>query len=617
MTILQSLSHYYDRMAARGEAEAPGFSREKISFAIVLSPEGEPVDVIDLRVQSGKRLVPRQMEVPAAVKRTAGILSNRFWDKSSYVLGRTAGEGRRTAEEQAAFKAFHCGLLAGSNDEGLIALLRFLEKWKPEHFNAPRFTPDMLDTNMVFRLDGDSKGLHEREAAMRLLAAGPADNATELCLVTGIQAPVQRLHPTIKGVQGAQSSGASLVSFNLDAFTSYGKEQGANAPVSEAAAFRYGAALNRMLDRGSPNRLQRMVGDATVVFWADASEAIPETAAVAAEHLFASWFDPPATAPEDGNLAKDQQEAAKLRDQLAKVAEGRAEEADPQLRQGTRFHVLGLAPNAARLSVRYWLAHDFSRFAERLQEHMDDVRIEPRPRGWGQKQPSVNRVLMKTTALQEKFDNIPPLLAGEVMRAVLAGTAYPRTLLASVIIRLRAGDAPWTGWHAAVIKACLNRPLRRQLETRRREGADTAVLQQLEKEILPVPLDPAYESPAYQLGRLFAVLESAQYAALGRVNAPIGDRYYAAASSTPARVFGTLLRGLKTHVADARKRGQGGWIEPRVTEILSRLPPDLPRTLRLEDQGRFAVGYYHERNARSQKGDQSDMDGVSKEGEDQ
>jgi CRISPR-associated protein Csd1 len=617
MTILQSLNHYYDRMAARGEAEAPGFSREKISFAIVLSPEGEPVDVVDLRDQSGKRLVPRQMEVPAAVKRTAGVLPNRFWDKSSYVLGRTAAEGRRTAEEHAAFKALHRNLLAGRNDDGLTALLRFLEKWKPEHFDAPPFRFDMLNTNIVFRLDGDGKELYERAAAMSLLAAGPAQDVTELCLVTGIQAPVKRLHPTIKGVQGAQSSGAALVSFNLDAFTSYGKEQGANAPVSEAAAFRYGAALNRMLDRGSRNRLQRMVGDATVVFWADASEAIPETAAAAAEHLFASWFDPPAIAGGDGNLANDEQEAAKLRDQLAKVAEGRPEEADPQLRPSTRFHVLGLAPNAARLSVRYWLADDFSRFAKCLKEHMDDVQIDPQPRGWGKKQPSVNRLLVKTTALQEKFDNIPPLLAGEVMRAVLVGTMYPRTLLASAIIRLRAGDAPWTGWHAAVIKACLNRSLRRQLKMRRREGVDAAVLQQLEKEILPVPLDPTYQSPAYQLGRLFAVLESAQYAALGRVNAPIGDRYYAAASSTPARVFGPLLRGLKTHVADARKRGQGGWIEPRVAEILSRLPPDLPRTLRLEDQGRFAVGYYHERSARSQKDDKTDTSEASKEGENQ
>jgi CRISPR-associated protein Csd1 len=611
MTILQSLNRYYDRMAARGEAEAPGFSREKISFVIVLSPEGEPVDVTDLRVQSGKKLVPRPMEVPAAVKRTAGILPNRFWDKTSYVLGRTAGEGRRTAEEHAAFKELHRDLLAGSNDEGLMALRRFLETWDQSRFDSAPFSPEMLDTNIVFQLDdGANEMIHERDAALRLLAAGATEGDAAFCLVTGLSAPTQRLHPTIKGVQDAQSFGAALVSFNLDAFTSYGKEQGANAPVSEAAAFRYGAALNQLLDRGSPNRLQRTVGDATVVFWADASKiegsgAEKEEAATAAEQQFTMQIDPPI----DANLEKDEQEAAKLRDQLEKVAEGRPELADPKLRTGTRFHVLGLAPNAARLSVRYWLEDDFEQFAARLLEHAHDVAIEPRPRGWGQKQPSVQRLLLKTTALQEKFENIPDQLAGEVMRTVLTGTRYPRTLLTAAIIRLRAGDAPWTGWHAAVIRACLNRPLEQRLEALRRNGADAAVLKQIEKEILPVPLDPNHESPAYQLGRLFAVLESAQYAALGRVNAPIGDRYYGAASSTPARVFGALFRGLKTHISDARKRGQGGWIEPKVTDILSRLPPDLPKALRVEDQGKFAVGYYHERSTRKQNDSNPDSTG--------
>jgi CRISPR-associated protein Csd1 len=192
----------------------------------------------------------------------------------------------------------------------------------------------------------------------------------------------------------------------------------------------------------------------------------------------------------------------------------------------------------------------------------------------------VQRLLVRTTAVQEKFENIPPLLAGETLRAILTGAPYPRTLLSAAIGRLRAGDDPSRGWHAAVAKAVVNRT---------------------EKEQLPVSLDPDHPSPAYQLGRLFRVLEDAQYAALGAVNATIGDRYYGAASSTPARVFGPLLRGLRTHVADARKRGKGLWIEPRVAEIMARLPAELPKTLRLEDQARFAVGYYHERAARFEK----------------
>ena len=584
MTILQSLDRYYGRMAARGEAEAPGFSREKISFAIVLSKQGEPVDVIDLRIQSGKKLVPRLMEVPAAVKRTAGILPNRFWDKSSYVLGRTAGEGRRTAEEHAAFKALHRDVLSATNDEGLVALNRFLDGWAPVRFDTAPFSLDMLDANIVFRLDGDSTDIHERNAAVNLLAGHEAEAASEFCLVTGVQAPAQRLHPTIKGVQGAQSSGAALVSFNLDAFTSYGKDQGANAPVSEAAAFRYGAALNRMLDRGSPNRLQRSLGDATVVFWADA----PEEAAAAAESLFAAWFDPPLEPAPDQSLEKDKQEAAKLRDQLEKVAEGRPEEADPKLRRGTRFHVLGLAPNAARLSVRYWLDDDFSRFADSLRYHAADMRIEPLPHRWGGRAPSINRLLVKTTALQEKFDNIPSQLAGEVVRAVLEGTRYPRTWLAAAIIRLRAGDDPGTGWHAAVIRAVLER------DRRLRSDNDSSK----DKREVPVSLDRArQDDPAYHLGRLFAALETAQRLALGRVNATIRDRYFGAASATPAGVFPLLLRGAQNHIGKLRKERKDFWIEREIGEIVEQLPPALPRSLKLEAQGRFAIGYYHQRQA--------------------
>jgi len=570
MTVLQSLDRYYDRMAARGEAELPGWSRQKIGYALILTRDGAPLDVLDLRETSGKKRVPRQMPVPAGVKRTAGIASNLFWDKTAYVFGRTAGEGRRVKDEHDAFRRAHLDRLTGQADEGLVALRRFLETWRPERFDAVPFTPDMLDQNFVFRLDGDMAWLHDRQAARRLLeTTDVAGAATQVCLVSGMQAPVARLHRSIMGVEGAQSSGASLVSFNLDAFKSYGKDKGDNAPTSEAAAFRYGEALNRMLDRGSRNRLARPMGDATVVFWADTSATVDEPAAAAAEHWFAQWFDPAPAADAD----QDQAEAAKLRDALQHMAEGRPEAADPRLKPGTRFHVLGLAPNAARLSVRTWVQDDFEAFARRLRAHYDALHIEPLP--WRAKPPSVARLLVRTTALQEKFDNIPPLLAGEVVRAVLSGGRYPRALLAAVITRLRAGDNGGTGWHAAAIRAVLTRS---------------------EQEPVPVALDPDNPNTAYQLGRLFAVLEGAQRAALGRgVNATIADRYYGAASATPARVFPGLLRGLRAHVSDARKRGLGGWIEPKVQEIMSHLEPAMPATLRLEDQGRFAIGYYHER----------------------
>ncbi|WP_232627636.1 type I-C CRISPR-associated protein Cas8c/Csd1 [Methylobacterium sp. Leaf118] len=571
MTILQALDRYYDRMAARGEAEEAGTSREKIGLCVCIASDGAVSEIIDLHERSGRKAQPRLLAVPAAVKRTVAILPNRLWDKTAYALGRTAGAGSRTGQEHAAFKALHRDLLAGTNDPGLVALLRFIETWDPADLDRFPHALAALDANVVFRLGDERAFLHEREAARTLLAGAVASTSAQIgttCLVTGTTASAARLHPTIKGVAGAQSSGAALVSFNLDAFTSNGKVQGDNAPVSEAAAARYGEALNRMLDRGSPNRLARSIGDATVVFWADITEAVKEHAARATEDWFAAMLDPP---PSDAG------EAAKIGDRLDQVARGRpVAEAIPDVVPGTRFHVLGLAPNAARLSVRYWLDDSFESFAIRLAAHHAALRIEPLSKDWGGA-PSIARLLVKTTALGEKFENIPPLLAGEVARAVLGGGPYPRTWLAAIVTRLRAGDRP-TGWHAAALRAGLTR------------GS-------LSTGDIPVSLAKDDPHPAYQLGRLFAALETAQRLALGRVNATIRDRYFGAASATPAGVFPLLLRGAQSHVGKLRKEGKDGWIEREIAEIVAHLPSSLPRSLRLEAQGRFAIGYYHQREA--------------------
>lgn len=586
--ILQALDRYYDRMAARGEAEPFGWGTVPIGWVVELSANGEPVAVLPLLDPDSNRPRPRPLSVPGPVKRASGIAPNLFWDKTAYTLGRTAGDGKRTALEHAAFKRAMLDLISDSEDAGLVALRRFLETWNPERFDSAPFRPEMLDGNLVFRLGGELGFIHERPAAKALLerhaASAAGEEGEDQCLVTGVRSSPLRLHPTIKGVYGAQSAGASLVSFNLDAFKSYGREQGANAPTSAAAGHRYGAALNAMLARGSRNRLPRTIGDATVVFWADASGA-DETAAAAAESWFAQVFSAPDGYEDDGDAGQ----TAKLRDALVALAEGRGQDIDPR---GVRFHVLGLAPNAARLAVRFWLSDTFEAFAASALAHLEDVSIEPRPGGWppGGGAPSLWRLLIRTTAAQEKPENVPPLLAGEVMRAVLGGGSYPRSWLMAALMRLRAGDDPATGWHAAAIKACINR----QNRVGRRAG-DRA------KEDLPVALDPDHDNTAYQLGRLFAVLEAAQYAALGRVNATVADRYYGSASATPARVFPTLLRNARHHVSDAKKRGGGGWVERKLDEVIARLPPDLPATLTLEDQGRFAVGYYHERASRPPK----------------
>lgn len=573
MTILQALDSYYERMAARGEAEPPGYSREKISYAILLRPDGTVAAVNDIRDTTGKKPAPIMMDVPAGVKRTVGIASNTLWDKTAYVLGVTAGEGKRTAQEHEAFKRTHAALLADTQDEGLRALRRFLEGWTPTQFEeSPHFTDEMKDANLVFRLDGAREYVHASPAARALVTAAPngEGEGDDLCLVTGARGTAARLHPSIKGVWGAQTAGASLVSFNLDAFTSYGKEQGANAPVSVEAAARYGAALNRLLDKGSRNRIQ--VGDTTTVFWADASGASGE-AADAADEFAALFFEPPT----------DREEATNLRAQLDAVAKGRpASELNAKLNPGTRFYILGLAPNAARLSVRFWYDGTFGDLERRLREHWQDMAITPPPKVWP---PSAWHLLIETAA-QHKSENIPPLLGGELMRAILHGTRYPRSLMAAILIRIRAEQGEVSAMRAAILRGVLAREYRLGFE---------------QKEV-PVALDKQETNVAYRLGRWFAELEAIQRDALGKkVNATIRDRFYGSASSAPVRTFPLLAKNAMHHLAKIRNNG---WTKKArehdecLEEIISGLPPELPRTLPMDDQARFVIGYYHQRGTK-------------------
>lgn len=561
MTILQSLDKYYDRLAARGDVVPPGYSVEPVGFVVELNEDGTVANVSERRDPSGKRA--KLERLPKWFGRSGqGSTPFLLWDNTGYALGVTKKASEKVFKDVAAFKALHLNALADQTDVGLVALRNFIEKWTPEAFVEPLFQKSFIDQNLAFKLVNENRLLHERPVAIQLIERlrQPKDSDPVFCLVTGRHEAGVRLHPKIKGVDDTSVADVPLVSFNENAFWSYGKEQGRNAPTSEAAAFRYGAALNRLLERRTGNRLK--IADATVTYWADA-EGFGEDAAAGAENLFGALMEPPS----------DTAEAEQIRNVIIEIAKGRRlKEIDPKLEPTTRFHILGLSPNAARLSVRYWMTDEFGKLAEKLARHYEDIFIEPAP--WGGRLPSIRFLLIKTTALMEKPENVPPHLAGELTRAVLEGLPYPRAMLTAAIMRLRAGDPPHTGWHAAIIKACINRS---------------------EKEKLPVSRNPDYPQTAYQLGRLFAVLEAAQYAALGRVNASIVDRYYSAASATPARVFGPLLRNVRNHVSDATKRGKGKWIESRLNEIMAKLDPNLPKTLKLEDQGRFAVGYYHER----------------------
>jgi CRISPR-associated protein Csd1 len=592
--ILQALNGYYERVAAGADGGiAPaGFSEQKIAFEVILRPDGTIADVNDLRVQQGRRLVPRLMLVPQPPKRSGRNPPPAFlWDKTGYVFGveRDEADKAKTVVSEAyhaAFRDKHLEMLDGADDGGLQAVISFLMSWKPDDYAALRHANDMLDQNVVFRLDGERGWIHERLVARNIWNAqlGSAVGADGLCLVTGHSAPVARLHPSIKGVQGAQSSGASIISFNLDAFQSYGKEQGANAPVSEAATFAYTTALNSMLSRTSGrdakdrpiyrNRVQ--IGDATTVFWAEAANA---DLAELSEDLMAALLNPPDDSSDD-----DASATTKLRDVVKQMADGRPlEQAAPNFAADTKFYILGLSPNAARISVRFWHQTALGELGAAFVQHWQDLRIEPLP--W-RTAPSIWRLLIET-APQRKSDNVQPNLAGEVMRAILDRTRYPATLLTSVVMRMRAdggrvergSEQSSIGHRAALIKACLIR----------------------QKERVPVSLDRTNTNAGYRLGRLFAVLETTQRAALPGLSATIRDRYFGAASAAPASVFPVLIRNSNHHLSNLRKGDKGGlavWLEREIGEVIDGMAAQFPASLRMQEQGQFAIGYYHQRFAK-------------------
>lgn len=582
--ILSALNDYYQRLLEDPDSgiSPPGYSLEKISYTIVLDKAGNVVAVDDIRDVSGKRPAPRGLIVPQAEKKASAIRPNFLWEKTSYALGISL-KSNRVEKEHNAFKEFHRRVLSGADDEGLLAFLKFLDAWNPARF-VELFSghgEEFKDSNVVFRLDGDRVLLHQRQASRiirEMLLDNEENSSLGTCLVSGRVHKLARLHPSVKGVNGAKSSGASIVSFNLDSFSSYGKTQGENAPISEQVAFAYTTALNHLLRRGDHNRQRLQIGDATVVFWAEADE---ERKAQAAEDLFADFLDPKDV---------DAQSIGRLRDALEKVSAGvPLSHLGSDLEDDTQIFILGLAPNASRLSIRFWEVGSLKMFAKRLAAHYDDLKLEPLP--W-RSPPAVWRLLLSAAPNRDgkpKSEDVPPQMAGELARAILTGHRYPYSLLSTLIMRMRAdGDENAIGTRAALIKAILVRA--------KRLGQKSESIGEI-----PVSLDTTNTSPGYLLGRLFSVLESIQRAALGSdINATIRDRFYGSASATPASVFPMLVRNAQHHLSRLRKDKPGFAVnlEKDISDILDLLGTSFPKSLGLEAQGHFTIGYYHQTKVR-------------------
>jgi len=606
MTILQSLARRYDRLALAGEAPVLGFAPAKIGFTLVLDGAGDVVAVNDERSGDGKDKSPRIVEAPQAPgdRRGERIVSGNFWDPSDYALGiaRRDSSGdpaaieklqRKAAEKHQAFKAHHAKLLAGTHDEACVALLRFLEQWTPDKVDALAYALEIPGQNIAFRLQGDTGPIYDREAARDVLTASALEHEGKpgICLVTGKEARIARLHPPIKGIGDKL---APFVSFNEPAFTSYGKIQGANAPVSEVAAFAYATALNGLLTSSGTNAKGRpvypnrvMLGETTVPFWAEHGDAESITRALISgdEEMDAG----------DALPVDERTETTKLRDVLRRMQDGiPLRDAAPEMDPASQVYVLGLSPNAARLSVRFWVEQSLADLTQHFQLHWADLRLDPRPHPWP---PPLWRLLLEL-APQRESKNIPPHLSGEVMRAILTGLPYPRALLIQTIMRIRA-DGDVNALRAALAKAVVTRVARRTHEAFVRQNPDAPSW----KDPL-VALDRDENNVGYRLGRLFALLDYAQYLSVGSVNAGVKEKFFASASSTPRRIFPSILRMYQNHLSDARKspetRDRANHTDSEIKQVMDGLEAHMPfpTTLSLDDQGRFIVGFYHQRPAR-------------------
>ena len=577
--ILQALKEYYDRKAVEGTIAKKGWIRGGIDFLIILDDFGNYQGIIDLREPEGRKKISHPMDVPnignQSLKHSnSGKDANLLWDNASFIFG-LGDKGDLRLESM--IKAIDQWLNL-PKDTSILAVRNFLEQGLKnrsifEPLLSHREYGELFKDGSVKISFSISKKNHivfeSKEVGDALLKGcdnekeGKERTVTGTCLVTGEKnVPIERTHTVIKGVWGAQSSGACIVSFNKDkvAFESFGKEQSNNAPVNKSVAGEYVKSLNHLLQSDQCIH----IGDASTVFWSEKKTKF--------ESDFSSLFSEP---------HKDDPGTRKIKALFDSVNNG----AFVNDEGTSRFYILGLAPNAARIAIRFWQVGTVAEFSQKIKTHFDDLAIV-KP----QKEPEYYSLLrlLVNIATQDKSENIPPNVAGDLMRSILTGSPYPATLLQSALRRIHSDtENRVKPVRAALIKAYLNRYHRIHINPNHKE--------------LLMSLDVSQPSIGYQLGRLFATLEKIQEEANPGLNATIRERFYGAACASPASVFSNLLRLKNHHLAKMKSKGRVVNFERLLAENIGKFPKgdngffDFPAQLDLHEQGRFAIGYYHQR----------------------
>ena len=584
--ILQALVEYYEALERKEKITSPGWCRARVAYGLDISEQGELMGVIPLKKeqQKGKKTVwvPQDLTVPQMVSRCSGVSANFLCDHSGYMLGiDNKGKPERSRECFEYAKKKHKDILGNISSPAARAVCRFFDCWAPDRAaENPYLVPELEEiisgSNLVFMIDGEY--VHKDPDIMQCWEEYSHQSGTGpegVCLVTGRREEIARIHGTIKGVRGAQSSGAALVSFNAPAFESYGKEQSFNAPVGTYAAYAYTTALNYLLSDRSHGTT---IGDTAVVYWSEEGDE-------RYQNIFACVSEPT-------------MENQEIVDGVFKnLVEGKAvavQDVKDSLDMEKRFYILGLAPNAARLAVRFFYQDSFGNILKHIKEHYDRMEIV-RPAADAVEYLGIWRMLQETVNKKSRDKKPVPSMSGTVYRSIISGSRYPATLYQAVLGRIRAeqddGDSriyKITRGRAAIIKAYLlkNGNIREEITMALNEDSNNT---------------------AYILGREFAVLEAIQEEANPGINATIKDKYFNSACATPAAIFPILFKLKNSHIKKMNNGAKEIYYEKMLCDLQGRLTvaegqrAACPRRLTLEEQGMFILGYYHQTQKRYEK----------------
>lgn len=567
--ILQALCDYYERK--KQDLPPFGFEEKEIPFIIVIDQQGKFILLENNSEFENDKTIVRAVRVPKASGRSGAKSYETaycLWDHYGYITAqpkldkpgaKPKAKDIETAEKQhASFKKIVTNLSHDLPDDvGVKAVESFLNsETEIEKLKSSETWQECLKIkgcNLSFRLSSENELVCQSEQVIdwvkqRPLPDGSVKNG--FCLITGKEGNIVRLHDVVSGVS---QKPAPLASINEAAYTSFGKDKGFNFPVSIESSFEYTTALNNLLRKTSPAKFR--ITDTSYVCWAEKASPL--------ENSFALIFSDAGDNPEKG--------AEAIKNLFSTIHNGAYQAKDGN----DQFFVLGLSPNSARIVVRYWKVGTIAQFSENLVTWFNDLDISGRDH-YGY--PSLKK-LLRATALQYKDDNISPNLPPDLIRSILSGSRLPETLAQSVIRRIRTEQGDVTYFRVCSLKAYLNRKYR--FSTNKQKE-------------LTVSLNKEEKRIGYCLGRLFAVLEKLQSDAQPGINATIRDRYYSSASSTPKTVFGTLMRLSTHHIKKLEKPAWKINADKRIGEVME-LIPEFPSHLNLENQGLFAVGYYHQK----------------------